>query len=155
MASDVNLYILTKTDDDDVGLSSSTTAAGRYSRARRPVALDTSTALNAAIEQLRVDIRAPAVAPVDARSSAGTGGGAALAIGAEKDTELEVELVTAWQLRRRGQALCAQHREYPDPTDPRSDEDFFTDLTAQLVRAPCRRQLCTCFVHLADCCYSS
>lgn len=25
------------------------------------------------------------------------------------------------------------HREYPDPTDPRSDEDFFTDLTAQLV----------------------
>lgn len=42
-------------------------------------------------------------------------------------------LVSVSQLQRRGQALTDPARSYPDPTDPRSDEDFFCDLGAQLV----------------------
>lgn len=41
-------------------------------------------------------------------------------------------LVSVSQLQRRGQCLSDPARPYPDPTDPRSDEDFFCDLSAQL-----------------------
>lgn len=42
-------------------------------------------------------------------------------------------LVSVSQLQRRGQWLSDPARPYPDPVDPRSDEDFFCDLSAQLV----------------------
>eukprot|EP01043_Picozoa_sp_COSAG02_P004030 COSAG02_NODE_102_length_36716_cov_233.851025_10_plen_452_part_00 len=42
-------------------------------------------------------------------------------------------LVSVSQLQRRGQCLSDPARPYPDPVDPRSDEDFFCDLSAQLV----------------------
>ena len=42
-------------------------------------------------------------------------------------------LVSVSQLQRRGQWLSDPARPYPDPVDPRSDEDFFCDLCAQLV----------------------
>lgn len=41
-------------------------------------------------------------------------------------------LVSAAQLQRRATGLSNENREYPDPQDPRSDEDFFCDLLAQL-----------------------
>ena len=45
------------------------------------------------------------------------------------------KLVTVAQLQRRAVSLSDPQRVYPDPTDPRSDEDFFCDLRYPFVLA--------------------